>query len=128
MNKYITLLLLIMGNFAFSQTGIATGTPHTSSDLELGAINRALYLNRVVNPASDIANPQPGMMLYDTTEHCVKVYGGDPAKWSDCLREQATPSSPEKISSGAASLSDRSYSSNSNDLENRFTLLRQRIK
>lgn len=78
-------MLLIMGNLVLSQVGIATTNPHSSSDLELGATNRALYLNRVADPENDIADPQPGMMLYDTTEHCVKVYGGDPAKWSDCL-------------------------------------------
>lgn len=78
-------MLIIMGSFAFSQVGIATDTPHASSDLELGAADRALYLNRVANPENDVSDPQPGMMLYDSTEHCVKVYGGDPAKWSNCM-------------------------------------------
>lgn len=78
-------MLIILGNLVFSQVGIATDTPHASSDLELGAANRALYLNRVADPENDIADPQPGMMLYDTTENCVKVFGGDPAKWSDCM-------------------------------------------
>lgn len=80
----------MMGSFAFSQVGIATDTPHASSDLELGATNRALYLNRVADPENDIADPQPGMMLYDTTEHCVKVFGRDPAVWSKCLSEKTT--------------------------------------
>lgn len=78
-------MLLIMGNFVFSQVGIGTSMPHASSDLDLGATDKALYLNRVANPQNDIANPQSGMMLYDTTEHCVKVFDGNPAKWSSCL-------------------------------------------
>lgn len=81
-------MFLILGNLVFSQVGIATTTPHASSDLELGATNKALYLNRVADPAT-INDPQPGMVLYDTTEHCVKVYGGDPAAWSDCIGNPA---------------------------------------
>ena len=69
---------------AFSQVGIGTVNPHASADLELGTNNKALYLNRVANTAA-VANPQPGMMIYDLSGHCVKVFEGNPAKWSDCL-------------------------------------------
>lgn len=79
------VMLLIMGNFVFSQVGIGTAAPNANSDLELAHADKALYLNRVASPQNDIANPQPGMMLYDTTEHCVKVFDGNPAKWSACL-------------------------------------------
>lgn len=67
---------------------IGTAAPNANSDLELAHADKALYLNRVVNSQNDITNPQPGMMLYDTTdttEHCVKVFDGNPAKWSACL-------------------------------------------
>jgi len=84
MNKYITLMLIMIGNFVFSQVGIGTATPHPSSDLDLGDINKALYLNRVSNTAS-INDPQPGMMIYDISEQCVKVYQNDPPKWSGCM-------------------------------------------
>jgi len=73
---------------AFGQVGIGTTAPHASSELDLGSGNKALYLNRVANTAA-VANPQPGMMIYDLSEHCVKVFEGTPAKWSDCLGGQA---------------------------------------
>ncbi|REC63775.1 hypothetical protein DRF65_03440 [Chryseobacterium pennae] len=84
MNKYMTLMLIMMGNFAFSQVGIGTPTPHTGSDLDLGATDKALYLNRTANTAS-INDPQPGMMIYDVSEHCIKAYQDNPPKWSDCM-------------------------------------------
>ncbi|BAP32505.1 putative hemagglutinin-related protein [Chryseobacterium sp. StRB126] len=84
MNKYITLILIIIGNFVSSQVGIGTPTPHPSSDLDLGAVNKVLYLNRVSN-TTVINDPQPGMLVFDTSEHCVKAYQDDPPKWSGCL-------------------------------------------
>lgn len=77
-------MLLIIGNFAFSQVGIGTPTPHPSSDLDLGANNKALYLNRISN-TTVINDPQPGMMVFDLSEHCIKAYQNDPPKWSGCL-------------------------------------------
>ncbi|MGG7437250.1 hypothetical protein ACQ7CU_04135 [Chryseobacterium arthrosphaerae] len=84
MNKYITLMLIIMGNVVFSQVGIGTSTPHTSSDLDLGDTNKALYLNRV-SDTSVINDPQPGMMVFDVSEQCIKAYQDSPAKWSGCM-------------------------------------------
>lgn len=84
MNKYITLILIMMGSFASCQVGIGTATPNSSSDLDLGDANKALYLNRVSNTNS-INDPQPGMMIYDVSEHCIKAYQDNPAKWSDCM-------------------------------------------
>jgi len=78
------LMLLTMGNFAFSQVGIGTVSPHASADLELGSPNKALYLNRVANTAA-VANPQPGMVIYDLESQCVKAYQSNPPAWSECL-------------------------------------------
>ncbi|GAA4160348.1 hypothetical protein GCM10022217_24230 [Chryseobacterium ginsenosidimutans] len=84
LKKLTTGLALILGVISYSQVGIDTNTPHTSADLDLAASNKALYLNRVAN-VSVIANPQPGMMIYDISEYCVKTYGGNPTGWSGCL-------------------------------------------
>ena len=84
MNKYITLMLLMMGNLAFSQIGIGIPNPHASSDLDLGAADKALYLNRVATPSA-VSNPQPGMMVFDVSEQCVKAYQDAPPAWSGCL-------------------------------------------
>lgn len=82
--KLMTGLLLTASTIAFSQVGIGTVTPHASADLELGSNNKALYLNRVANTAA-VANPQPGMIIYDLESKCVKAYQSNPAAWSDCL-------------------------------------------
>ena len=84
LKKLAISLALIIGVISYSQVGIDTDTPHTSADLDLAATNKALYLNRVAN-TSAIANPQPGMMIYDLSEYCVKTYGGNPEVWSGCL-------------------------------------------
>lgn len=77
-------MLIMMGNVVFSQVGIGTSTPNTSSDLDLGDTNKALYLNRV-SDTSVINDPQPGMMVFDVSEQCVKAYQDSPAKWSGCM-------------------------------------------
>lgn len=76
---------LMISAVSFSQVGINTETPHASADLELASPDKTLYLNRVADPAADVANPQPGMVLYDTTMKCLRAYQGDPAEWSGCL-------------------------------------------
>ena len=85
LKQITTALALITSSLAVSQVGIQTQTPHASADLDLGSENKALFLNRVANPETDIANPQEGMVLYDATLNCIRVYQGEPAKWSDCL-------------------------------------------
>lgn len=104
MNKYITLMLLVMGNFVFSQVGIATETPHASSDLDLGAADKALYLNRIAN-TSVIANPQPGMMIYDLSEYCVKTYGGNPVAWSGCFKGAVIQGTVASLTCGSVAFS-----------------------
>lgn len=85
MKKTIKLATFLFSAIMYSQVGISTSTPHASSDLELGSANKTLYLNRVANPTTDIANPQPGMILYDTTLHCLRAYQGEPPAWSACI-------------------------------------------
>ena len=86
MIKKMTMgLALIVSSLTFGQVGIGTVTPHASAELELGSANKALFLNRVADPVTQISNPQPGMILYDTNKRCVRAYQGNPAQWSDCL-------------------------------------------
>ncbi|MDH6253412.1 hypothetical protein M2347_003139 [Chryseobacterium sp. H1D6B] len=82
--RIMTGIALIFGFLSYSQVGLGTPTPHPSSDLDLGAANKALYLNRVSNTTA-INDPQPGMLVFDTSEYCVKAYQDDPPKWSGCL-------------------------------------------
>lgn len=74
----------MLGILSYCQIGIGTATPHPSSDLDLGANNKALYLNRISN-TTVIDDPQPGMLVFDVSEQCIKAYQDDPPKWSGCL-------------------------------------------
>ncbi|MFP3591464.1 hypothetical protein [Chryseobacterium sp. SIMBA_038] len=105
MNRYITGLFFMMSVMIFSQVGINTNNPNLNSDLELASMNKALYLNRVANPENDILNPQLGMMLYDITMNCVRVYKGDPAAWSGCLRGTAVPGTVASLTCGSVAFS-----------------------
>jgi len=84
MNKQFAITALLFSAMVYSQVGINTSTPHPSSDLELASPDKALLLNRVANTGA-IADPVPGMMIYDLEATCAKIYKGDPAAWSDCL-------------------------------------------
>ena len=108
MKKTIKLATFLFSAIIYSQVGINTSTPHASADLELGATNKTLYLNRVANPESDIANPQPGMILYDTTLHCLRAYQGNPAKWSNCLSDGYVSGTVAALTCGSATFNPSS--------------------
>lgn len=85
MKKNTTLLAtFLLSMAAYGQVGINTPNPHPSASLELASTDKALYLNRVANPAI-ITDPQSGMLIYDLTDKCVKAYQGNPAGWSGCI-------------------------------------------
>lgn len=54
----------------------------------LEAKTKGFVVNRVANPATDIANPVEGMMVFDTTAQCLKIYNG--TVWS-CYSTPACP-------------------------------------
>lgn len=54
----------------------------------LEAKTKGFVVNRVANPAADIANPVEGMMVFDTTAQCLKIYNG--TVWS-CYSTPACP-------------------------------------
>jgi hypothetical protein len=80
--KYLLLLAVVLGTYATAQIGIKTDTQNPSVDLELGSTDKALLLNRVAN-TNTVSNPANGMLIYDMSEDCVKVYQAD--KWSKCI-------------------------------------------
>lgn len=73
---------MVLGTYATAQIGIKTDTQNPSVDLELGSTDKALLLNRVAN-TNTVSNPANGMLIYDISEDCVKVYQAD--KWSKCI-------------------------------------------
>lgn len=72
-----------------------------SSLLELESASKGLVLPRVQG-TSGIALPVEGMMIYDLSSHCIKVYSG--SAWSGCLSAGA------QVSSGTAVITSVSCS------------------
>ena len=73
MKKIVTALAIFASTFAFSQVGIGTTSPHSSSILDLTASDKALLLPRVAN-SNNIATPVNGMMIYAVNPKCFKAY------------------------------------------------------
>ena len=73
MKKTITALAIFASSIAFSQVGIGTTSPHSSSILDLTASDKALLLPRVAN-SNNIATPVNGMMIYAVNHKCFKAY------------------------------------------------------
>ena len=73
MKKTITALAIFASSIAFSQVGIGTTSPHSSSILDLTASDKALLLPRVAN-SNNIATPVNGMMIYAINPKCFKAY------------------------------------------------------
>ena len=97
MKKFITLLCLtcLLGSMSFAQVkiGLPAGAPQVSSLLDLsntGDGTRALTLPRVATTAS-IVTPVNGMLVYDISSNCTKVY--DNGAWSSCLGSSPTGAS-----------------------------------
>jgi hypothetical protein len=84
----ITLLAFCINFMSFAQVGIGTTTPQASSILDLTATNKALLLTRVANTGT-ISTPINGMLIYDISSNCVKIYQN--SAWSDCIGTPATP-------------------------------------
>ncbi len=75
-------LLLAISFTGFAQTGIGTTTPQASAILDLTATDKALLLSRV-SSTDAIADPEDGMIVYDQSGQCIKIYAG--GSWSGCL-------------------------------------------
>lgn len=91
MRKHIILLLLLVGFTSFAQVKIGNNptTVGASSLLELESTNRALVMPRVANTAA-ITTPVNGMIIYDLSSNCLKVYQN--GAWSECVSTTtATP-------------------------------------
>ena len=73
MKKIVTALTIFASSIAFSQVGIGTASPHSSSILDLTASDKALLLPRVAN-SNNIATPVNGMMIYAVNPKCFKAY------------------------------------------------------
>jgi hypothetical protein len=90
MKKFkFTLILLCISFMSFAQFGIGTLTQQSSAILDLTSTDKALLLPRVANTAA-ILSPYNGMMIYDLSSNCLKLYQN--SAWSDCFGAVSSPS------------------------------------
>jgi len=84
MKKLLLTLLALCGLNVAAQVKIGDNPTNigSSSLLELESSNKAFVLTRVVNTAA-IITPLNGMMVYDISTNCIKVY--ENGKWSNCI-------------------------------------------
>ncbi len=77
------LCLLLLFNKIYSQVGINNDNspPHPSAQLDIKNPNKGLLLPRVTSPASAIAGPAAGLMVYDQANANLAYYNG--AQWSN---------------------------------------------
>lgn len=98
MKKIILLFLLLCGIFVSAQIKLGTNpaTIGASSLLELESANKALVISRVANTAA-ITSPVNGMMIYDNSLGCIRVFQG--GSWSSCFGANATSNGTAIIAS-----------------------------
>ena len=76
----ICALLFITGMAVSAQVGIGTTSPE--GVLDVVSTNSGLVLPRIANTAA-VTTPVNGMLIYDISESCIKLYGGD--AWTSCV-------------------------------------------
>jgi hypothetical protein len=87
MKKILLLLILtFISQSIIAQVGIGTSSPNSNAILDLTATNKALLLPRVANTAA-IPAPVNGMMIYDLSSSCAKIF--ENGTWSICLTQLA---------------------------------------
>jgi len=103
----VLFILLLATVCPHAQVKIGSGdesAPHTSSMLEVEASDKGLLPPRVADPAL-IADPAPGLMIYNSTINCMQYYNG--VSWV-CIGCQA-PVHSSGISGSEAPLSGSNY-------------------
>lgn len=77
------------------QVGINQPAPASDALLDLNSDAKSLLLTRVNNPATAVANPVNGMILYDTNQKCVVSY--ENGSWTGCLSASGSGSSASVV-------------------------------
>ena len=99
MIKLTLLLLLCMPFFMFSQVGIGTNTPNSSSALDVTATNKGILPPRIAltgtNDVSTITSPANGLLVYNTatagtspTNVSPGFYYFESGKWQRIINQQ----------------------------------------
>ena len=118
MKKIVTALTIFASTFAFSQVGIGTTSPHSSSILDLTATNKAMLLPRVANTAA-IPSPANGMMIYDISSNCIKSY--ENGAWTSCL-SNAPATAPVVVDCNTNAFTGNYYKGSAMTASNKFSV------
>lgn len=93
MPKFILILLCVcFYHISYTQNiGVGTNSPDPSAALEVQSQNQGFLLPRMsYNAIMAVANPAEGLMIYDTDNHCLRIY--IQGSW-ECLYHGSPPSS-----------------------------------
>jgi hypothetical protein len=72
---YVLAVLALFSSQTFAQVGIGTTSPHGSAALEVAANEKGILLPRLSTTQRDnIADPQPGLIVYNTTQSKFQGY------------------------------------------------------
>lgn len=88
-NNLISYFIFMISTVTFAQIGIGTNTPASSSILDLTSTNKGLLLPRVPSTTA-ITAPANGLIIYDLSANCLKVYQN--GAWSNCLGTSSSSS------------------------------------
>jgi hypothetical protein len=82
-NVIFYYLYFIVGYTSLAQLGVNNDntTPHPSAQLDIKSSNRGLLLPRITSPASAIASPTAGLIVYDQANANLAYHNG--AQWSN---------------------------------------------
>ena len=99
MKKIITALAIFASTIAFSQVGIGTTSPHSSSILDLTASDKGFLPPRMTNDQMKaIVNPVNGLTVYNTTLNCLAYYVNGSYNCSHNAPTRPTPAAPRGTS------------------------------
>lgn len=98
--KLLIAILVCLQMSVFSQLGINTTSPHSSSVLDITSTNKGVLLPRLdSNSINNLAKPIPeGLIVYNTTLHCLQYYNGNNWVGSNCSSTRTMVLNPNQKS------------------------------
>ena len=111
-----TLLLSLISTLTYSQVGIGTNTPHSSSIVDVSASNKALLLPRLTSEQrAGISSPANGLVIFCTncgTNGEIQVYSTN--AWKNVLGNNTTTSLATLVTDAASNISYTTATSGGN--------------
>jgi hypothetical protein len=81
-SSYVLAVLALFCSQVFAQVGIGTSSPHGSAALDISATSKGLLVPRLTTTQrSSISDPQPGLIIYNTTDSKFQGYAVSATPW-----------------------------------------------